>query len=141
LRQPTRWEWTALLAAAAFGCALVAMMLSPRPSFADDPESELTGGLDPADPELITAGRALYTVHCDNEFCHGPRGGGNFMGTPNAQKLMDKVWFYGDGSYAGVIKVIVEGIPASPMEPWGTKLGMDKVRAVAAFVLSLSADK
>jgi hypothetical protein len=55
--------------------------------------------------------------------------------------LNDDVWLHCDGSYAGVIKIIKDGIEGTPMARWEGRLGMERVRMVAAYVLSLSKKK
>ena len=99
---------------------------------------QITGAGIPTDPETIAAGRIIFESNCGNEFCHGPRGGGNFMGEENAQKLTDDAWFHIDGSYESIVRAVSEGIAGTPMEPWGGKMEQLKIRQVAAFAYYLS---
>jgi mono/diheme cytochrome c family protein len=73
--------------------------------------------------------------------CHGPDGGGTATG-PN---LTDNEWLDADnGSYDAIVQTITTGVPTpkkypAPMPPMGgAPLSPDQVRAVAAYVYSLS---
>ena len=130
--------WAALAVTLALAYGLISLALWARSSFADGSSADTAWD----DPALIAEGRIIFSQrNCDNEFCHGANGNGNMMGIPKGTKLSDSAWFYSDGSYGGIMKVISEGIPSSPMEPWGTRLGDDKLKRVAAYVKSLSKDK
>jgi mono/diheme cytochrome c family protein len=58
--------------------------------------------------------------------------------------LTDKVWLWGDGSYAAIAKTIAAGVPQpkqyrSPMPPMGgAQLTADQVSALAAYIWGLS---
>ena len=71
--------------------------------------------------------------------CHGAHGTGTAVG-PN---LAAKKWLWSDGSYAGILKTIREGVPnpkeyRSPMPPMGgAQLTPDQLSAVAAYVWAL----
>ena len=73
--------------------------------------------------------------------CHGPDAKGIAGLGPN---LADDKWLHGDGSYAFLIGLIEKGVPkpkqaATPMLPkGGTNLNAEQVRAIAAYVYSLS---
>ena len=72
--------------------------------------------------------------------CHGAKGTGSPLG-PN---LTSHKWLWTDGSYAGILKVITDGVPKpkryrSPMPPMGgAQLTKDQLSAVAAYVWALS---
>ncbi|MBA3317979.1 MAG: c-type cytochrome [Gemmatimonadales bacterium] len=72
--------------------------------------------------------------------CHGQDAKGSAVG-PN---LTDGEWLNTDGSLEGIIKTIQTGVPTpkkapAPMPPMGgAALSPDQVRAVAAYVHSLS---
>jgi glucose/arabinose dehydrogenase/mono/diheme cytochrome c family protein len=72
--------------------------------------------------------------------CHGERGTGSPLG-PN---LTAKKWLWSDGSYAGILKTIREGVMQpkeyrSPMPPLGgAQLTAEQLSALAAYVWSLS---
>lgn len=61
-----------------------------------------------------------------------------------APDLTDKTWLHSDGSLAAIVATIEKGVPkpkqaAAPMLPkGGTNLTSDQIRAVAAYVYSLS---
>ncbi len=114
----------------------LALLLATAPVYL---HGQVSGAAGAGDPALIDAGRTVFSLNCANEFCHGPRGGGNFMGEANGQKLTDDLWFYGDGSYESIVEIVSKGLPGSAMEPWATKLGEERIRQVAAFVKQLSA--
>ena len=89
---------------------------------------------------MVQAGRQLYTGtgQCSN--CHGDDGRGTMLG-PN---LTDREWLNTDGSYDGIVGVINTGVPqpkahSQPMLPkGGSNMTADQVRAVAAYVYTLS---
>ncbi|MGA8432751.1 MAG: c-type cytochrome [Candidatus Sulfotelmatobacter sp.] len=72
--------------------------------------------------------------------CHGANGTGSALG-PNLTK---KEWMWSDGSFAGILKVINEGVPQpkrfrSPMPPQGgAQLSDTQASALAAYVWGLS---
>jgi len=73
--------------------------------------------------------------------CHGPQG----RGIPNlGADLTDDEWLHSDGSYAGIVRTIREGVPAdrsstgTVMPPkGGSSINDDAVARVAAYVWSL----
>jgi hypothetical protein len=80
-----------------------------------------------------TAGGTCFT-------CHGQ----NAKGTTLAPDLTDKTWIDGDGSYNYIVERVTTGVPQpkehpAPMPPMGgASLSQAQVRAVAAYVYSLS---
>jgi mono/diheme cytochrome c family protein len=58
--------------------------------------------------------------------------------------LTDAKWLHGDGSYTAILGVVKEGVPdpkegSMPMPPMGgSRLTPDQLRAVAAYIYSLS---
>lgn len=72
--------------------------------------------------------------------CHGQKGAGGIG--PN---LADATWLHGDGSPEFLVRIVTAGVPnpkqaQAPMPPMGgAPLTPDQVRAVAAYVSSLSA--
>jgi mono/diheme cytochrome c family protein len=72
--------------------------------------------------------------------CHGP----DAKGTGVAPDLTDAKWLNGDGSYDFIVKTVTTGVPKpkehpAPMPPkGGAQLTDDQVKAVAAYVYSLS---
>jgi glucose/arabinose dehydrogenase/mono/diheme cytochrome c family protein len=75
--------------------------------------------------------------------CHGAKG----TGTPVGPDLTKRKWMWSDGSFAGILKVITEGVPTpkqfrSPMPPMGgAQLSDTQASAVAAYVWALSHPK
>lgn len=80
-----------------------------------------------------TAGGTCFT-------CHGQ----NAKGTTLAPDLTDKTWIDGDGTYNYIVQRVTTGVPQpkqhpAPMPPMGgASLSQDQVKAVAAYVYSLS---
>jgi mono/diheme cytochrome c family protein len=76
--------------------------------------------------------------------CHGPAGKGM---TGLGPDLTDKEWLNVDGSLAAIEKVVETGVPkpkkmSAPMPPkGGGQLNESQVKAVAAYVYSLSQPK
>ncbi|GAB4359386.1 MAG: cytochrome-c oxidase, cbb3-type subunit III [Immundisolibacter sp.] len=85
------------------------------------------------DPAAMATGRRLFVTHCS--VCHGADGHGS-RGFPN---LTDDIWHWG-GSPEQITQTIANGRQAA-MIPWGTTLGEDGVKAVAAYVRTLSGKK
>ena len=78
------------------------------------------------------AGGLCYT-------CHGPDG----KGGPLAPDLTDQQWLHGDGSLSFIAEVVRNGIAQpkqhpAPMPAFNATLNEQQVRAVAAYVYSLS---
>lgn len=87
------------------------------------------------DAAMASAGKAKFEMMC--VACHGADGKGNqAMGAPN---LTDKTWLY--GSSMGVIKQTISKGRTGIMPAHGEFLGEDKVHVLAAYILSLSANK
>jgi mono/diheme cytochrome c family protein len=82
------------------------------------------------------AGGVCYT-------CHGQ----NAKGTQLAPDLTDREWLNGDGSLDFIVKAVTAGVPTPKKYPGamlpmgGASLTPDQVRAVAAYVYSLSQAK
>ena len=86
------------------------------------------------DAKLAAAGKTRFMTLCIA--CHGPNGKGNqALGAPN---LTDGTWLYG-GDLATIEATIRNGRNGH-MPAWGKKLGPDRIRLVAAWVLSQSAN-
>ncbi|MFQ6046102.1 MAG: c-type cytochrome [Gemmatimonadales bacterium] len=92
--------------------------------------------------ELIAWGKRVYFGAPSCVTCHGAKG----EGTDEAPDLTDDEWLHGDGSLAAIIKVITEGVShvssktgrEMPMRGWAGSASDAEVRAVAAYVWSLS---
>jgi len=98
-------------------------------------------------PEAIALGDSIF---------HGRAGGGacfvchgkDARGTPGlAPNLTDGKWLHGDGSYDSILQLIQRGVAQpkegpAPMPPMGgSQLSAEQLRAVAAYVYSLSRKK
>jgi cytochrome c oxidase cbb3-type subunit III len=81
------------------------------------------------DPKVLAEGKRLFVSTCAP--CHGAQGQG-IVG-PN---LTDGFWLHG-ATALDIHKSITDGYPEKGMRPWGAMLGPDRVRDVAAFVLSI----
>ncbi|MGA8437203.1 MAG: PQQ-dependent sugar dehydrogenase [Candidatus Sulfotelmatobacter sp.] len=72
--------------------------------------------------------------------CHGANGTGSSLGPD----LTTKKWLWSDGSFAGILKVITDGVPQpkqyrSPMPPMGgAQLSDTQASALAAYVWGFS---
>ncbi len=92
--------------------------------------------------EMIDQGKQIYSGAGICMACHGPEGGG----MPNlGADLTDSEWAIGDGSFESILETIREGVSAdksasgSVMPPkGGSQIDDDQLRAVAAYVWSLS---
>jgi mono/diheme cytochrome c family protein len=106
--------------------------------------SKVAGAQDSITPQMIVLGDSIF---------HGKVAGGtcitchqaNAKGIPGlAPDLTDKTWLHSDGSLAAIIATIEKGVPkpkqaVAPMLPkGGANLTSDQIRAVAAYVYSLS---
>jgi cytochrome c oxidase cbb3-type subunit 3 len=86
-----------------------------------------------ADPALAQAGGARYAMFC--VACHGPDGRGNqVLGAPN---LTDDIWLFGGDAEA--LRVSIGEGRYNEMPAHEALLGSDRVRIMAAYVLSLGA--
>ena len=71
--------------------------------------------------------------------CHGPEAKGTQLGPD----LTDQQWLNGDGSYPFIVQTVTRGVATpkqfpGPMPPFGQSLTPAQVRAVAAYVYSLT---
>ena len=112
-----------------------AAMLGGRPAVAQAP-----AGVTPA---AITLGDSLFHSKGNCYACHGANAQGAVG--PN---LTDAEWIHSDGSYDAIVKQITTGVTAEeskskiPMPPkGGSQITDDEVKAVAAYVYSLSHKK
>lgn len=91
-------------------------------------------------PAAIAQGDSIYHTRGNCYACHGANAQGAVG--PN---LTDAEWIHSDGSYDAIVKQITSGVPAAeskskiPMPPkGGSQITDDEVKAVAAYVYSLS---
>jgi glucose/arabinose dehydrogenase/mono/diheme cytochrome c family protein len=96
-----------------------------------------------ATQEMVALGDRIYHGQVGGASCTGCHGSTG-SGTPLGPDLTDKKWLWSDGSWAGIAKTITDGVMQpkeyrSPMPPMGgAQLTDDQVKAVAAYVWSLS---
>ena len=81
------------------------------------------------DASLVHQGQEVFRSTCAT--CHGPSGGG-LIG-PN---LTDEFWLHG-GAPDAIFHTINEGVAARGMPAWGPQLGIDRVQAVTAYLLTV----
>ena len=95
-------------------------------------------------PQMVALGDSIFHGQAAGgtcQTCHGP----NAKGTPLAPDLTDNKWITGDGSYQFILNTDTHGVPnptppyTAPMPPGGgASLSPDQLKAVAAYVYSLS---
>jgi len=109
--------------------------LSPRPAVAQAP-----AGVTPA---AIAQGDSIFHSKGNCYACHGSNAEGTVG--PN---LTDAQWLHSDGSYDAIVKQVMTGVPKEEsksgivMPPrGGSTITDDEVKAVAAYVYSLSHKK
>lgn len=108
---------------------------TPRPAATQELPDQVT-------PRMVETGRTIFARDGFCYTCHGQDG----RGVPNlGSDLTDGQWDYADGSYGSLVERIRKGVPANvsnagvPMPPaGGGKLNDEQVRAVAAYVWTLS---
>lgn len=92
--------------------------------------------------EMVNQGREIFGGAGLCRYCHGAEGGGM---PGQGANLTDGEWIHSDGSYEGIIQTVMNGVDASvstsgtAMAPkGGSGISDDQVRAVAAYVYTLS---
>lgn len=100
-------------------------------------------GADPTNPRLVASGDSIFHGLAGGGTCmtcHGQKGTGGSLGP----SLADQQWLHGDGSYEFIVRTVTTGVPTPKQAPaamppmGGAPLGPDQVRAVAAYVYSIS---
>jgi glucose/arabinose dehydrogenase/mono/diheme cytochrome c family protein len=98
---------------------------------------------DGSSADMVALGYRIYQGQVGGASCTGCHGT-NGTGTPLGPDLTKPKWMWSDGSLAGILKVITEGVPKpkqfrSPMPPMGgAQLSDMQASAVAAYVWALS---
>ena len=117
-------------------------MVSP----AAQPPEDITANLpvpEGSSREMVTLGYRIYQGQVGGASCtgcHGAKGAGSSLGPD----LTKKTRMWSDGSFAGILKVITDGVPQpkqyrSPMPPMGgANLSDAQASALAAYVWALS---
>jgi cytochrome c oxidase cbb3-type subunit 3 len=80
------------------------------------------------DTSTVAAGQATFTTTC--VACHGEHLEGKIGPT-----LIKEKWIHG-GTPLEIIHTITTGVPPKGMPTWGPVLGPEKIKEVAAFILS-----
>jgi cytochrome c oxidase cbb3-type subunit 3 len=81
------------------------------------------------DAAQVEEGKKVFSSTCAS--CHAADGQG--LVGPN---LTDKFWIHGNKP-TQIVKSVTEGYADKGMPPWGQILGPEKVKKVAAYVLTL----
>ena len=90
--------------------------------------------------QMVTAGEAIFTGAGICYTCHMPGG----VGGPLAPNLTDDEWINTDGTFDGIVQTVITGVPEPRQHPGlmlpkgGSNISDEEVRAVAAYVWSLS---
>jgi glucose/arabinose dehydrogenase/mono/diheme cytochrome c family protein len=93
--------------------------------------------------DMVALGDRIYHGQLGGAACAGCHGA-NATGSPQGPSLTSRKWLWSDGSLAGILKVITDGVPKpkqyrSPMPAMGgAQLTADQASALAAYVWSLS---
>lgn len=93
--------------------------------------------------EMVALGDRIYHGQVGGAACTGCHGA-NGAGSPLGPDLTSKKWLWSGGSFAGILKVITDGVPQpkqyrSPMPAMGgAQLTADQASALAAYVWGLS---
>jgi mono/diheme cytochrome c family protein len=91
---------------------------------------------------MVALGERIYRGQVGGAACTGCHGASG-QGSPLGPDLTGKKWLWSDGSFAGITKIITDGVPQpkqyrSPMPAMGgAQLTPEQVSAVAAYVWSL----
>jgi mono/diheme cytochrome c family protein len=91
---------------------------------------------------MVALGDRIYHGEVGGASCAGCHGA-NAKGSPLGPDLTDTKWLWSDGSWDGIAKTIMDGVP-QPKEyrngmpaKGGAELTDDQVKALAAYVWSL----
>lgn len=125
------------------GMVMAAGMVAAVLAVAPAPAQEAVDSLPPeVTPEVIGQGKSLFHGAGLCAGCHGPSAQGIQGLGPS---LADTVWLHSKGTYGGIVHQILTGVPpgqstsAAIMPPLGgSRLTEEQVKAVAAYVWSLS---
>ena len=110
---------------------------APAPEAAAAVDMDLPEGVTPA---MVAQGDAVFGGAGICFTCHMQGG----VGGPLAPNLTDDQWLNTDGSYDGIVSTVTTGVseprehPGIMLPKGGTAISDDEVRAVAAYVWTLS---
>jgi mono/diheme cytochrome c family protein len=118
----------------------LALSVAPAAAQSDAAADSLPAGVT---PEMVTQGKAIFTKTGLCFACHGATGQGAVC--PN---LTADPWIHGDGSYSFIVSTVTTGVTKEQsksgvvMPPkGGSSISEDDVKAVAAYVWTLSRGK
>jgi mono/diheme cytochrome c family protein len=138
VRLPTRVALVVALAVAGAGSA--AAQTPETSSTPKDTSSKGTTGGAAVTPELIAQGDKIFHGPGNCYACHGTNAQGSVG--PN---LTDTEWIHSKGTYEDIVAQVIHGVPKEEsksgivMPPkGGSSISDDEVKAVAAYVYSLS---
>lgn len=135
---------TLLNRAMMFGGLLLAGAALPISAQAPAPHPTTSDSITPA---LVARGDSIFHGRLAGGTCHVCHGEDAKGTTGLAPDLTVGPWLHGDGSYAFIVSTVQTGVPdpkqsPAPMPPMGgMNLSADQIRAVAAYVYSLSRSK
>lgn len=91
---------------------------------------------------MVVLGEKIYRSEVGGVTCTGCHGD-NAKGSPLGPDLTDHKWVWSNGTYVGIERTITRGVPRpknyrNPMPPMRGQLTPDQLKAVAAYVWSLS---
>ena len=92
----------------------------------DRPEANL---LALTDESSLVAGKDVFQTNC--AVCHLSQGQG--LVGPN---LTDEYWIHG-GSYADIVRIVTEGVPAKGMISWKTQISKQQIFEVSSYIMTL----
>ena len=121
-------EYQQELASAAKPAATQPQAANPAPAGGQAPASAAGPSLE-GNAAAVAAGRETFAANCVP--CHGPQGQG-VIG-PN---LTDNYWLHGN-TFNDIVNTITNGVPDKGMIAWKATLNPEKIRQVAAYVMSL----
>ena len=82
--------------------------------------------------EAVAAGEAVFNIQCFS--CHNLDLSGGI-----GPSFLDTEWIHG-GTAEDIVRIIVEGVPAKGMVPWGMILSPDDITNVAAYIIQRNAE-
>jgi mono/diheme cytochrome c family protein len=94
-------------------------------------------------PAMVALGDSIFHGKVPGGICytcHAENAKGSLTVAPD---LTDQTWLHGDGSYGFIIGTVTNGVmqpkeSMAPMPPMNTMLNEEQIRAVSAYVYSLS---
>lgn len=122
------------------------LAVSALPTWAQTPAARPAAS-DSITPAMIVRGDSIFHGRLAGGTCHVCHGE-DAKGTAGlAPDLTSGKWLNGDGSYAFIVNTVQKGVPSPKESPaamppmGGVNFSADQVRAVAAYVYSLSRSK